>query len=143
MASIGLLKLYLAGTAGAGSLAVMVFHNQHTFNSPYITDDNSWSKLDSGLKGSSFIQFPWFLKLFSYRVEYHHIHHMLSTIPGYNVQLAHEYLEQTEPGFKNIVKLSMKDCYNNLWLTLYDEESDRYISFKEADEKIRNQSKNK
>ena len=54
-----------------------------------------------------------------------------------NLVAAYEYLEQTEPEVKDIVKLSMKDCYNNLWLTLYDEESDRYISFKEADEKIK------
>ena len=32
----------------------------------------------------------------------------------------------------------MNDCYHNLWLTLYDEEADRYISFKEVDDKIKN-----
>ena len=119
-------------------IGMCLFHNQHTFNPPYVTDNKSWSKQDSGLKGSSFIQIPRYLKFFTYGIEYHHIHHMISTIPGYNLHLAHEYLENTEPGFKNIVKLSMKDCYNNLWLTLYDEESDRYISFKEADKMIKN-----
>jgi len=129
---------YLISTLVSYSLMTLLFHNQHTFNPPYISDDKSWSKQHSGLKGSSLIQIPKYLKFFTYGIEYHHIHHIISTIPGYNLHLAHEYLEQVESGFKNIVKLSMKDCYNNLWLTLYDEESDRYISFKEADDKIKN-----
>jgi hypothetical protein len=39
--------------------------------------------------------------------------------------------------FDNIVKLSMTDCYNNLWLVLYDDDNKRYITFAEADEEIR------
>jgi hypothetical protein len=31
----------------------------------------------------------------------------------------------------------MTDCYNNLWLVLYDEEKKMYITFAEADEEIR------
>jgi len=120
------------------SLGFIIFHNQHTFNKPYVKTTKEWTKQNSGLQGSSFIQVPKYLKFFTYGIEYHHIHHMIASIPGYKLKVAHEYLEKTEPEFKNIVKLSMTDCYHNLWLTLYDEESDRYISFKEADEKIKN-----
>ena len=138
LSNMNILHYYVLSTIEFYMIGMCLFHNQHTFNPPYITDNKSWSKQTSGLKGSSFIQIPRYLKFFTYGIEYHHIHHMISIIPGYNLHLAHEYLEQTEPEFKNIVKLSMKDCYNNLWLTLYDEESDRYISFREADEKIKN-----
>ena len=120
------------------SIDMAIFHNQHTFNKPYVKINKEWTKENSGLKGSSFIQVPSYLKFFTYGIEYHHIHHMVSSIPGYNLKDTHEYLEKTEPEFKNIIKLSMNDCYNNLWLTLYDEEADRYISFKEADDKIKN-----
>ena len=120
------------------NLILMIFHNQHTFNKPYVKHTKEWTKNDSGLLGSSFILLPIYLKFFMYGIEYHHIHHMISSIPGYNLKGAHEYLEKTEPSYKNIVKLSMKDCYHNLWLTLYDEEEDKYISFKDADQKIKN-----
>ena len=36
-----------------------------------------------------------------------------------------------------IITISMKDCYNNLWLAMYDEYNKRYITFAEADEIIR------
>ena len=114
-----------------------IFHNEHTFNPPYMLTDKEWTRKDSGLKGSSFIQLPKWLSYFFYGDEYDHIHHMIATIPPYNLKAAHEYLEKTEPEFKNIVKLSMTDCYHNLWLTLYDEENHRYISFEEADRNIK------
>jgi len=105
------------------SLAFMLFHNQHTFNPSYVVKE--WSQRDSGLKGSSFIRIPWFLKYFFMGIEYHHIHHMYSKLPGYNLQKFHESFDI------DIVELSMRECYNNLWLVLYDEENEKYITFDE------------
>ena len=136
--SIGLLGLYIISVILFSTIGFSMFHNQHTFNPHYVTNDKEWTKENSGLKGSSFIQLPNWLSFFFYGDQYHHVHHMLASIPPYHLKDAHEYLEKTEPEFKNIVKLSMNDCYHNLWLTLYDEEADRYISFKEADDKIKN-----
>ena len=34
--------------------------------------------------------------------------------------------------FDDIVKLSITECYNNLWLVLYDEDKKKYITFKDA-----------
>jgi len=96
-----------------------------------------WTYKDSGLIGSSFIQIPIFLKYFTMGIEYHHIHHMNAKIPGYNLQKYHEEVVGKNDMFANVVKLSMTDCYNNLWLVLYDEDVKRYITFAEADEKIR------
>ena len=65
-------------------------------------------------------------------IEYHHIHHMYSKLPGYNLQKYHEEVVSNSNIFDNIVKLSVTDCYNNLWLTLYDEDKHKYITFEEA-----------
>lgn len=117
-------------------LGFILFHNQHTYNPSYIVDDKQWNQQDSGLKGSSFIQIPWYLKYFTGGIEYHHIHHMNAKIPGYNLQKYHEEVVNTSNIFDSITKLSMNDCYNNLWLKLYDEEKKRYITFEEADIKL-------
>ena len=61
---------------------------------------------------------------------------MYPSIPGYNLHRFHEELKKNTNELDNIIELSMNDCYKNLWLTLYDEDNDRYISFKEADKKI-------
>ena len=74
----------------SSSIAFMMFHNQHTFNPSYVVDNNNWSQRDSGIKGSSFIQIPYLLKYFYMGIDYHHIHHMNSKIPGYNLQNYHE-----------------------------------------------------
>lgn len=122
-------------TASIGS---MLFFNQHTFNPSYVTNNDEWSMKDSGLKGSSFIQIPKYLKYFTGGIEYHHIHHMISKIPGYNLQNYHKEVVSKSDMFDHIVKLSVADCYRNLWLSLYDEDNNKYITFIEADTKIDN-----
>ena len=76
---------------------------------------------------------------------------MNAKISGYNLQKYHEEIVSKNKMFDtkgaslcpvvhqydNVVKLSMSDCYNNLWLVLYDEDNKRYITFAEADEEIR------
>ena len=71
-------------------LDLMLFHSQHGFNPPYIVKDEKYNQKDSGLKGSSFIEIPYLFKYFTGGIEYHHIHHMNSKIPNYNLQLYHE-----------------------------------------------------
>ena len=112
------------------------FHNQHTFNPCYVVSNETWNLRDSGLYGSSFIKIPYYLKYFANGIEYHHIHHMNSKIPGYNLQKYHEEVVSKSNMFDNIVTLSWVDCYNNLWLILYDEDKNKYITLKEADEEI-------
>jgi omega-6 fatty acid desaturase (delta-12 desaturase) len=114
-------------------LGFILFHNQHTFNPPYIVNNESWNMKNSGLLGSSFIQIPIFLKYFSGGIEYHHIHHINAKIPGYNLQKYHEEVVSTSNLFDNIVKLSMVDCYNNLKLRLFSEKKNRYIRLDEVE----------
>ena len=70
-------------------------------------------------------------------IEYHHIHHMYSKLPGYNLQKYHEEIVSNSNIFDNILKLSVTDCYNNLWLTLYDEDKHKYSSLKEVNTEIK------
>jgi len=130
---------YLYSCICTWSIGFMLFHNQHTFNPPYVVTDEKWNKKDSGLRGSSFIQIPSYLKYFTSGVEYHHIHHMTASVPGYNIHKLHEEISKTTNELDNITQLSMINCYHNLWYSLYDEDDDKYISFGEAELKIKNQ----
>lgn len=127
----GLLWHFVIWFSMSSSIAFMMFHNQHSFNPPFVVNNNEWTQRDSGLKGSSFLQLPSYLKYFYMGIEYHHIHHMNSKIPGYNLQKYHEEVVTNSNIFDNIVKLSMTECYNNLWLALYDEDKNKYITFGE------------
>ena len=128
---------YIAAMYISSNIGVLIFFNQHTYNPSYVVNNEIWTQKDSGILGSSFIMFPQWYKYFSSGIEYHHIHHMNSKIPGYNLQAYHEEVVSKSNMFDNITKLSMSDCYNNLWLALYDEDKKKYITIAEADEEIR------
>ena len=115
-------------------LGFILFHNQHTFNPPYVVNNETWNTKDSGLLGSSFIQIPMYLKYFSGGIEYHHIHHINAKIPGYNLRKYHEDVVSSTSCFNNIVNLSMLECYTNLKLRLYSESKNRYIRLDEVTE---------
>jgi len=132
----------LVSSCITSTVGALLFFNQHTYNPPYIVDNKDWKNIDSGLKGSSFIQIPWFLKYFTGGIEYHHIHHYNSKIPNYNLRNFHEEVLSTSKILDNIVTLSLKDCYNNLSLSVYDEDNNRFISFSEADATINVHNKN-
>jgi omega-6 fatty acid desaturase (delta-12 desaturase) len=133
---LGFLHLYFLYAYISEIYGVLLFFNQHTFNTPYMVTNEEWNQRDSGIIGSSLIQIPWYLKYFFYGIEYHHIHHINAKIPGYNLQKYHEEVVQNSNLFDNIVKLSMKDCYNNLWLVMYDEDNKKFLTFEEADKQM-------
>lgn len=114
-----------------GNIGVILFHSQHTFNPSYVVNNENWNRRDSGLMGSSFIQIPYWLRYITGGIEYHHIHHMNAKIPSYNLQKYHEEFIKSNI-CDNVVRLSLSDCYHNLWLVLYDEDKKRYITIKEA-----------
>jgi len=132
-----ILWIFLMSCFVGFTITFMIVHNEHTYNPSYVVGNNDWSYKDSGLRGSSFILIPRAFKYFFHGIEYHHIHHMNAKIPGYNLQKYHEEVVSKSNIFDNVVKLSMTDCYNNLWLVVYDDEKKRYITFAEADEEIR------
>ena len=132
---------YFISLCISSSIAFMSFHNQHSYNPAYISNNDNWTQRDSGLRGSAFTQIPYYLKYFYMGIEYHHIHHMNSKIPGYNLQKYHEEVVSKSDIFDNVHKVSMRDFYNNLSLALYDEETNKYITFNELS--ITNKSKHK
>jgi len=77
---------YLEAAWVAGALGVAAFHLQHHCNTPYrVADNSSRSPLDAGMLGSTRMPLCFPLSLFSFGIEYHHIHHIDSRVPGYRL----------------------------------------------------------
>jgi omega-6 fatty acid desaturase (delta-12 desaturase) len=131
-----LLIHYLVSSYIGFLINFLLFFNQHTFNPCYVVGNKEWTQRNSGLLGSSFIKIPKYLKYFTMGIEYHHIHHTNAKIPGYNLKYYHNEVISKSNIFDNIVTLSMTDCYNNLWLVLYDEDKNKYVTLKEVNEEI-------
>lgn len=131
LSSTGILYHISASLVISFSISFMIFHNQHSYNPAYVVKNDKWSQRNSGLLGSSFIQIPHFLKYFYMGIEYHHIHHMNSKIPGYNLEGYHNEVISNSDWFDNVHRVGHTEFYNNLWLTLFDEETNKYITFYE------------
>ena len=130
--SYGILAQYVISLTAGFSIGFFTFFNQHTFNPAYVETSETWTFKNSGLLGSSFIQVPRLLSFFTDGIEYHHIHHINSKIPGYNLHKYHDEVVATSTAFDNITKLTLTDCFNNIWLMMYDEERKKYITMAEA-----------
>lgn len=71
-------------------LGTILFHMEHSINVGYRARTKQWSHTRAALEGSTYLPFGFFLKLFSCGIEYHHIHHLNTNVPGYNLAQCHD-----------------------------------------------------
>jgi omega-6 fatty acid desaturase (delta-12 desaturase) len=119
------------------SWGFILFHMQHTYNPTYVNIiPGQYSKYDSSLQGSSCIIMPPILKWFTLGIEYHHIHHMVTQIPCYNL----EYVYKNAPSYfwDGIFTFdSFQKIIDSLSKTLWDEEQNRFVGFSEVSQQCK------
>jgi acyl-lipid omega-6 desaturase (Delta-12 desaturase) len=113
----------LAGVAG-----VFLFYVQHQFEDAYWESGEEWSYADAALKGSSYLKLPKLLQFFSGNIGLHHVHHLSSKIPNYNLQRAHD----ENPIFESVPILTVLDGVRALRLKLIDPASGRLLTWRQA-----------
>jgi acyl-lipid omega-6 desaturase (Delta-12 desaturase) len=112
----------------AGSAGVWLFYVQHQFEDTYWEDAGDWSYADAALRGSSYLRLPTLLRFFTGNIGLHHVHHLSTRIPNYNLQRAHD----ANPIFHGVPTLSLWDGLRSVRLKLWDEERRRLVTFAEA-----------
>jgi len=112
------------------TIGVALFHTQHSFNPAYVRKTkDTWSHTAAGLQGSSVAYIPKALKWFSMGIEYHHLHHFSTKIPGYRLQECHETCPKDL--LKDTVIMTPEDMWASMKNVLYDDELDRFVNFAE------------
>ncbi len=119
------LWIQLIVTAVSGTLGVWLFYVQHQFEDTYWRTGSEWDYTDSAMQGSSFYRLPTILNWFSGNIGYHHIHHLSSRIPNYNLKACHE----AEPYFQQVPELTLKSSLKSMRLRLWDEESGKLVGY--------------
>lgn len=112
----------------AGSIGVWLFYVQHQFEDAYWQNSDSWSYDEAALKGSSYLRLPKVLQFFTGNIGLHHVHHLSTRVPNYNLQRAHDAHEV----FRQVPTLSIWDGFRSLRLKLWDEERGRLVTFQQA-----------
>ena len=116
--------------AGAG---VWLFYVQHQFERTYWAKGEKWNAHDAALYGSSHYALPVVLRWFTANIGVHHVHHLSSRIPYYRLP---EVL-RNHSELRTRSRLTLLQSLQSSRLTLWDEECQRLVSFKE----IRNRNR--
>ena len=111
-----------------GTVGVWLFYVQHQFEDTYWKEHADWSYFDAGLQGSSYLVLPKPLQWVTASIGIHHIHHLSARIPNYRLQ---ECLDEN-PQLQHVTRISIWDGIKTLRLALWDEDSRRLVSFREA-----------
>jgi len=120
---------YLVIQAGimavAGAVGTWLFYVQHQFEGVYWERREDWDFVDAALKGSSFYKLPRVLQWFSGNIGFHHIHHLSSRIPNYNLERCHN----AEPLFQAVPAVTLFASLKSIAFRLWDERNHRLVGF--------------
>jgi len=112
--------LWIAGAAG-----IWLFYVQHQFPGGYWARKAEWDALRAALEGSSFYKLPALLEWFSGSIGYHHVHHLNSRIPNYQLKrcfAAIPALQVKEP-------LHLGRSFSCIRLKMWDEDRQEMVGF--------------
>jgi omega-6 fatty acid desaturase (delta-12 desaturase) len=118
---------YFSGIAG-----VFLFYVQHQFEDTYWERHESWDYATASVAGSSYLKLPAPLAWITGNIGLHHVHHIGPKIPNYKLQRAHD----ENPFFHKVTTLRLRDTGRALRLALWDEDSDRLISFADLESRL-------
>lgn len=111
----------------AASIGVWLFYVQHQFERTTWRDGADWNLHDAALHGSSHYDLPPVLRWFTANIGIHHVHHLCSRIPYYRLPR----VLRAYPQLGDIGRLGLADSVRCVRLTLWDEQRQRLVSFRD------------
>jgi omega-6 fatty acid desaturase (delta-12 desaturase) len=111
----------------AGGAGTWLFYVQHQFDHTYWQHPETWNSTDAALRGSSYLRLPKVLQFFTGSIGLHHVHHLNTKIPSYNLQRAHDHGSI----FRNVPAVSLWEGLRAVRLKLWDEDAGRLVTWKE------------
>ena len=118
-----LIQLIIIGIAG--SAGVWLFYVQHQFEGVYWERREHWDYTTAALQGSSFYKLPKILQWFSGNIGFHHLHHLSSRIPNYNLEKCHN----AHPIFQSVKPVTLLGSLKSFSFRLWDEQQRKLVSF--------------
>ena len=121
--------IHLPVIALASIFGVWLFSVQHRFEGSEWARNAKWRFRDAALRGSSCLRLPRVLQWFTGNIGFHHIHHLNPRVPNYRLQECHERIKC----WCKVPELSLADGIRATWLALWDEKSQKMVTFRQAD----------
>lgn len=122
--------LYLPVIVVAATAGVWLFYVQHQFEGATWDRDEEWNFHHSALHGSSYYALPQPLRWISANIGMHHVHHLSSRIPFYNLSK----VLRARPELQQVSRLTLWQSLGSVRLKLWCEERRQLVGFREAKE---------
>ena len=119
-----LFQLTAIGVAGAAG--IWMFYVQHQFEDVYWEHGDKWDYTAAALEGSSYYKLPRILQWFSGNIGFHHIHHLSSRIPNYNLEECH----YSHPMFQEVKPITLLSSFKPISLRLWDEKKKKLVGYR-------------
>jgi acyl-lipid omega-6 desaturase (Delta-12 desaturase) len=107
-------------------IGLWLFYIQHQFDEVAWERTEKWDYKSAAIYGSSFLKLPVVFQWFTGNIGFHHVHHLSSKIPNYNLASCHYSHEL----FRNVKPVVLLATFKALNLSLWDESKQRLISFR-------------
>lgn len=117
----------------AGALGIWLFYIQHTYEDSYFENDAEWDYVKAAVEGSSYYKLPRVLQFLTGNIGFHHVHHLSPRVPNYNLEKAHEEVKPLQKA----TTITLVTSLESIRYKLYDEENQKFITFREATERLR------
>ena len=117
--------MWLPTVAFASAFGTWIFYIGHQYPTTYWEDSEHWDFFEASMQGCSFYRAGWLVDFATCNIGYHHIHHLCSRIPFYNLPRC--YQENPEFHVKKLGFLKSLSCAS---LALWDEDRKRLVTFK-------------
>ncbi len=111
----------------AATIGVWLFYVQHQFEATYWARRGDWDLTEAALRGASHYHLPAPLRWMTANIGVHHVHHIASRIPFYRLPA----VLRDHPELREISRLTVPQSLKSIPLTLWDEASERLISFRQ------------
>lgn len=122
------LLVHLPILVAFGTIAIWFFYVQHQHEFTYKAWNDQWDSLRASIQGSSYYKLPRLFHWLSGNIGYHHIHHLNSLVPNYELARCHH----ENPVFDQVANAltftqSLRCVFNKLW----DEDQGKMITWRE------------
>ncbi len=111
----------------SAAFGTWLFFVQHQFEDTYWEHQEEWDFTSAGLEGSSYYKLPKVLQWFTGNIGFHHIHHLSPRIPNYLLEKCHN----ENPIFQNVLTMTLRTSLETIFLSLWDKNQKRLISFRQ------------
>lgn len=111
-----------------GIIAFWFFYIQHQHEHSYKQWQDNWNYVVSAIRGSSYYKLPKVFQWMTGNIGIHHIHHLSSLIPNYNLE---KCMRENTILNKYVTVVTFWESLKLMSHKLWDEERQKMISFKE------------